>query len=35
MTTKKAIKNKNQLMNIDQISGYAETDQKNKMKNFN
>ena len=38
MTTKKAIKNKNQLMNelkeIDQISGYAETDQKNKMKKF-
>ena len=38
MTTKKAIKNKNQLMNelkeIDQISGYTETDQKNKMKKF-
>ena len=38
MTTKKAIKNKNQLMNelkeIDQISGYVETDQKNKVKKF-
>ena len=32
MTTKKAIKSKNQLMNelkeIDQISGYVETDQR-------
>ena len=38
MTTKKAIKNKNQLMNelkeIDQISGYVETNNKNKMKKF-
>ena len=38
MTTKKAIKNKNQLMNelkeIDQISGYVETDQNNKVKKF-
>ena len=38
MTNKKAIKNKNQLMNelkeIDQISGYVETDQKNKVKKF-
>ena len=24
----------NELKEIDQISGYAETDQKNKMKNF-
>ena len=38
MTTKKAIKNENQLMNelkeIDQISGYVETDQNNKVKKF-
>ena len=38
MTTKKAIKNKNQLMKelkeIDQISGYVETDQNNKVKKF-
>ena len=38
MTTKKTIKNKNQLMNelkeIDQISGYVETDQNNKVKKF-
>ena len=38
MTTKKAIKNKNQLMKelkeIDQISGYVETDQKKKVKKF-
>ena len=38
MTTKKGIKNKNQLMNelkeIDQISGYVETNNKNKMKKF-
>ena len=38
MTTKKAIKNKNQLMKelkeIKQISGFVETDQKNKMKKF-
>ena len=38
MTSKKLIKNKNQLMNelkeIDQISGYVETDQKNKVKKF-
>ena len=38
MTSKKLIKNKNQLMNelkeIDQISGYIETDRKNKVKKF-
>ena len=38
MTTKKAIKNKNQLMKefkeIDQISGYVETNPKNKVKKF-
>ena len=38
MTTKKAIKNKNKLMKElkenDQISGYVETDQNNKVKKF-
>ena len=38
MTSKKLIKNKNQLMNelkeIEQISGYVETDQNNKVKKF-
>ena len=38
MTSKKIIKNKNQLMKelkeIDQISGYVETDQNNKVKKF-
>ena len=38
MTSKKLIKNKNQLMNelkeIDQISGYVETNPKNKVKKF-
>ena len=38
MTTKKTIKNKNQLMNelkeIDQISGYVETNPKNRVKKF-
>ena len=38
MTSKKLIKNKNQLMKelkeIDQISGYVETDRNNKVKKF-